>query len=75
MVTQMLSMIIKKIDKNMIINRKMLNGVIGALVKETLYNKNILKFMQSMFIKYKKCYFQYKIYFFFLCLISIWGTH
>jgi hypothetical protein len=69
MVTQMLSMIIKKIDKNMIINRKMLNGVIGALVKETLYNKNILEFMPSiMFIKYKKCYFQYKIYF--LCMFN-----
>jgi hypothetical protein len=43
---------------------KILNSVPNALVNEAKYSKNILKLMQSIFLKCRKLYFQYKSLFF-----------
>jgi hypothetical protein len=44
--------------------RKMLISVPGALVNNTQYSKITLEFVQSMFVKYKRYYFQCKNYLF-----------
>jgi hypothetical protein len=64
------------------ISRKMLNSVFGALVKDTWYSKITLEVVYSMFVMYKKCYYQYKGFVFtvkkiqkvFLSLASVPGT-